>query len=219
MRSSSLISVCAVVLALAGCSANTESTYGDGSRRSKLAPVAEAQRLQGKDARKDRRELKTLMANGNTGPVDPLITPWCAGFMNAVLSNTGWETTGSLRARSFLQYGLKTLEPGHGDIVVLRRGRDNWSGHVGFFMGYEYYEGTKYVKVLGGNTEKKVDVGYFPVNKVLGFRSLGDSYHAEKSAPAKTSSQPQLARLKQPSFEHKNVQELIAYNNRFQTNW
>jgi uncharacterized protein (TIGR02594 family) len=207
------------MLALAGCSANTESTYGDGSRRSKLAPVAEAQRLQGKDARKDRRELKALMSNGNAGPVDPVITPWCAGFMNAVLSNTGWETTGSLRARSFLHYGLKTSNPDHGDIVVLRRGHDNWSGHVGFFMGYEYYDGTKYVKVLGGNTEKKVDVGYFPVNRVLGFRSLTETPYTEKLTPTKTTSQTQLAKLKQNKFEQKNVQELVAYNNRFQSDW
>ena len=219
MRKLNLISVCAVVLALAGCSANTESTYGDGSGRSKLAPVTEAQKLQGKDARKDRRELKALMTKGNSGPVDPVVTPWCAGFMNAVLSNTGWETTGSLRARSFLAYGPKTNDPGHGDIVILRRGRDNWSGHVGFFMGYEYYDGTKYVKVLGGNTEKKVDVGYFPVNKVLGFRSLNDSLHTEKPTQTKTTGQPQLARLKQNKFEQKNVQELVAYNNRFQSDW
>jgi uncharacterized protein (TIGR02594 family) len=135
----------------------------------------------GKDARNDRTELKKLMADGNSGqPVDPVLTPWCAGFMNAVLTRTGWGSTQSLAARSFLNYGAKTKDPDEGDIVVLRRGRDGWSGHVGFFMGYEYYDGTKYVKVLGGNTEKKVDVGYFPVNRVLGYRRLDDAVVAQQ---------------------------------------
>ena len=216
MRRLSLISVCVAVL-LAGCAANTETTYGDGSR-SKIAPLAEAQRFQGKDAKKDRRELKTLMTNGNTGPVDPAITPWCAGFMNAVLANTGWESTGSLRARSFLNYGTKTTEPDQGDIVVLRRGRDNWSGHVGFFMGYEYYDGTKYVKVLGGNTERKVDIGYFPVNRVLGFRRLDETASVESVTPKSSQPRRAVAKIEQPKFEHKNMNELVAYNNRFQPN-
>lgn len=217
MRIITLISVGAALL-LAGCAANTDTTYADRATRSKTAPLAEAQRFQGKDARKDRRELKTLMANGNTGPVDPAITPWCAGFMNAVLTNTGWESTGSLRARSFLNYGSKTNTPNEGDIVVLRRGRDNWSGHVGFFMGYEYYDGTKYVKVLGGNTEKKVDIGYFPVNRVLGFRSLDENASSALSSNTNTQPRKQVARYDQSKFEKKNVQELLAYNNRFQPN-
>ena len=45
------------------------------------------------------------------------------------------------------------------------------AGHVGFFMGYEWFEGVKYVKVLGGNTDHAVQVGYFPASKVVGYRT------------------------------------------------
>ena len=44
------------------------------------------------------------------------------------------------------------------------------AGHVGFFEGYEWFEGVKYIKVYGGNTAKSVQVGYFPANQVLGYR-------------------------------------------------
>ena len=160
------MAVC-LCLFLGGC-ATSELADTERSR-----PVEEAKRWVGKDAHQNRNELKKLMATGNRGaPVDPTVTPWCAGFMNAMLTTTGWGSTYSLAARSFLNYGAKTKEPSEGDIVVLRRGSSNWQGHVGFFMGYEYYEGDKYVKVLGGNTNRAVDTGYFPVNKILGFRRL-----------------------------------------------
>ena len=170
MRRLALIAVCACMF-LGGCAGDIATTDTEG--RSRLAPVAEAQRWVGKDAHQNRTELKKLMAAGNQGqPVDPAVTPWCAGFMNAMLTKTGWGSTNSLAARSFLNYGARTKDPNEGDIVVLRRGHSNWTGHVGFFMGYEYYDGTTYVKVLGGNTNRSVDMGYFPVNRILGFRRL-----------------------------------------------
>lgn len=169
MRRLSLISVFALALASAGCAGGEfgPTDYTGTSQK----PLAEAKRWVGSTVRKDRKELKTLMANAQVGqPVDPVVVPWCAGFANAVLVNTGFQSTGSLAARSFLNYGISTKNPDEGDIVVLRRGRSNWTGHVGFFMGYEYYEGIQYVRVLGGNTNKAVDIGYYPVSRILGFR-------------------------------------------------
>lgn len=133
--------------------------------------VMEAKQWEGKTAKKDRKELKDLFAGGNMPPVDPMRTPWCAAFANAILSRSGYETTNSLMARSFLAWGVKTKDPKEGDIVVLKRGRDGVSGHVGFFQGYEIVDGVTYVKVLGGNTDKAVQVGYYPVNRVLGYRT------------------------------------------------
>ena len=133
--------------------------------------VMEAKQWEGKSAKKDRKELKNLFVDGNIPPVDPMRTPWCAAFANAILSRNGFETTKSLMARSFLNWGFKTKDPKEGDIVVLKRGRDGVSGHVGFFQGYETIDGTTYVKVLGGNTDHAVQVGYYPINKVLGFRT------------------------------------------------
>jgi len=137
-----------------------------------VKPVyAEAKKWEGKNAKKNRGELKNLMAAGNNNqPVDPVRIPWCAGFVNAILARSGYETTGSLMARSFLHYGVVTKEPEIGDIVVTKRGSSQMAGHVGFFEGYEWFEGIKYIKVYGGNTAKSVQVGYFPANQVLGYR-------------------------------------------------
>ena len=146
------------------------SWFTCNEKTSKLA-YTEAKKWQGKSAKKNRGELKTLMAAGNNNtPVDPVRIPWCAGFVNAVLARSGYETSGSLMARSFLNYGVVIKEPDIGDIVVTKRGRNRLAGHVGFFEGYEYFEGVKYIKVYGGNTAKSVQVGYFPVNKILGYR-------------------------------------------------
>jgi uncharacterized protein (TIGR02594 family) len=133
--------------------------------------VMEAKQWEGKTAKNNRKELKDLFAGNNMPPVDPMRTPWCAAFANAILSRSGFETTNSLMARSFLNWGSKTKEPKEGDIVVLKRGRGTTFGHVGFFQGYEIIDGITYVKVLGGNTDHAVQVGYYPVSKVLGYRT------------------------------------------------
>ena len=90
-------------------------------------------------------------------PIDPQHVAWCAAFANAILRRENKETTHSLMARSFLHWGKVTHDPKEGDIVVLARGKDGWSGHVGFFMGYETFDGVKYVKVLGGNTDNYLE--------------------------------------------------------------
>ena len=133
--------------------------------------LAEARKWEGKDASKNKQELKSLFAQNSVAPIDPTRTPWCAAFANAILNRIGYETTNSLQARSFLAWGKKTWNPNDGDIVVLARGKSKSTGHVGFFQGYETWNGTKYVKVLGGNTDHGVQIGYFPVSKVLGYRT------------------------------------------------
>lgn len=132
--------------------------------------VVEAKKWEGKTARKDRRELRELFADVDM-PIDPTHIPWCAAFANAILNRSGYETTKSLMARSFLHWGTKTKNPEEGDIVVLKRGRNGATGHVGFFQGYEWVNGVQYVKVLGGNTDHAVQIGYFPVSAVLGYRT------------------------------------------------
>jgi uncharacterized protein (TIGR02594 family) len=134
--------------------------------------ISEASKLEGLHARKDKEVIKKYLKASNTNeePVDPTRIPWCAAFANAVLRRTGFEGTESLQARSFLSWGQKTTKPEEGDVVVLKRGRSNATGHVGFFSGYEWYGSQLYVKVLGGNQNKSVNVAYFPVNYVLGYR-------------------------------------------------
>lgn len=133
--------------------------------------LVEARKWEGKDARINKQELRSLFAQNSVPPIDPTRIPWCAAFANAILNRIGYETTNSLQARSFLAWGKKTWNPNDGDIVVLARGRSKSTGHVGFFQGYETWNGTKYVKVLGGNTDHGVQIGYFPVSKVLGYRT------------------------------------------------
>jgi uncharacterized protein (TIGR02594 family) len=136
-------------------------------------PYMEAKRWEGKTAMGNRQELKALLAEGNHNiPVDPARIPWCAAFANAILNRQGYETTGSLTARSFLALNHKTKDPQIGDIVITKRGRSNATGHVGFFEGFEEVDGVKYVKVFGGNTQKAVSTGWFPVNAVLGYRKV-----------------------------------------------
>ena len=131
--------------------------------------IQEAKKLDGMTVKNNRVALKNYM-NTNKNPIDPLRTPWCAAFANAVLRRTGHEGTDSHMARSFLNYGIKTVKPSEGDIVVLKRGRSRLTGHVGFFKGYEWHGSKLYVKVVGGNQNKSVNVAHFPVEKVLGYR-------------------------------------------------
>jgi len=156
------IAIVCVALLLGGCQTTTQAAR---------PYMEEAHRMEGMDAKTNRKELKHYMNSARTGTVDPLHIPWCAGWANAVLQNNGVQGTHSLMARSFLKWGHPTHNPQEGDIVVLRRGRAEWSGHVGFFKGYEVVDGVTYVKVLGGNTDKSVAIGYFPTNYVLAFRA------------------------------------------------
>lgn len=138
-----------------------------------LTVYEEAKRWEGKTATGNRQELKALLAEGNNNrPIDPNRIPWCAAFANAILNREGYSTTGSLAARSFLALVHKTKDPEVGDIVITKRGRNNATGHVGFFEGYEEVDGVKYVKVFGGNTSKSVSTGWFPVTAVLGYRKV-----------------------------------------------
>jgi uncharacterized protein (TIGR02594 family) len=136
------------------------------------AVVARATSWIGKQAKQNKQELKNLFAvEFGHMPIDPARIPWCAAFANAILRRENQPTTHSLMARSFLNWGKVTHNPKEGDVVVLARGHSKYAGHVGFFMGYEWFDGVKYVKVLGGNTDHAVQVGHFPVSKVVGYRT------------------------------------------------
>lgn len=169
MKFKSALVLAALGISIAGCATSEELTPT-------RSVMTEASSWTGSHAKSNRKELKNYMTAANTSTVDPVKTPWCAGFANAVLVNNGYQGTNSLLARSFLRWGWPVKHPKEGDIVVLRRGKNPSAGHVGFFAGYEYFEGMKYVKVLGGNTDKKVDVGYFPIRQVLAYRTPEPPY-------------------------------------------
>jgi len=133
--------------------------------------LAKAESMIGLDARKDRQVLKEKLSEANGQTVDPARIPWCAAWANMVLSEVGMETTGSLMARSFLAWGKATNRPNVGDVVVMRRGRNKYSGHVGFFYSFVDVNGAKMVAVLGGNQGKEVRISYYPISKVIAYRT------------------------------------------------
>lgn len=149
----------AAVLAVnvAGCSVSAQSNVG-----ATTSPVTVAQNYIGLDEHRDRRVLKQLL------DIDPRRIPWCAAFVNAVLEISGFEGTNSLMARSFLGIGERVRAPVRGDIVVLTRGSNPASGHVGFYMGEEQ----GYIRVLGGNQGRAVSVALYPKSRVLGYRRI-----------------------------------------------
>lgn len=94
-------------------------------------------------------------------------TAWCAAFANAMLKRAGLDGTGSLAARSFLEWGDKLDAPRVGCIVVFWRGsKTSWQGHVGFYVG----EDKTHIKVLGGNQGNAVTIGRYAKSRLLGYR-------------------------------------------------
>lgn len=91
--------------------------------------------------------------------------PWCASFVSWALARAGVESTRSKRARSYLDWGIPTSAD-LGAIVVLTRGTNPASGHVGFYVGKR--NGVVYV--LGGNQRDRVSVAKFMAFRVLAFR-------------------------------------------------
>jgi uncharacterized protein (TIGR02594 family) len=94
-------------------------------------------------------------------------TAWCAAFVGACLAHCDMPHTGSLAARSYLQWGRNTTKPKRGDIVVFKRGNSTWQGHVAFYLG----EASGRIYVLGGNQANAVNVRSYTKDKLLGYRT------------------------------------------------
>ncbi|HMN37954.1 MAG TPA: TIGR02594 family protein [Hyphomicrobium sp.] len=91
---------------------------------------------------------------------------WCAAFIGAMLARAGVVGTGSLLARSYLDWGIP-IEAGRvGAIAVLSRGSDPNAGHAGFLVGQNETE----LFLLGGNQDDSVSVAAFDTGRLLGFR-------------------------------------------------
>lgn len=95
----------------------------------------------------------------------PDSVPWCAAFVGAMLEATGYRGTGSLMARSYLQWGTALKTPKRGCVVVFKRGAAP-AGHVGFVDSWN----PDIVRSLGGNQSNAVSIATFPRSSVLGFR-------------------------------------------------
>jgi uncharacterized protein (TIGR02594 family) len=98
-------------------------------------------------------------------------TAWCSAFVDAMARATGYEHTGKLNARSWLEVGevvnLKDARPG--DVVIFwRNSPTSWEGHVAFFVS----QGDTHVRVLGGNQNNSVSEASYPKTKVIGVRRM-----------------------------------------------
>lgn len=91
--------------------------------------------------------------------------PWCAAFVGKCLKDANLPNTGSLMARSYLEYGTKLDEPKVGAIAIFKRGAPP-SGHVAFVTGW----GAGNIRVLGGNQGDKVCEANYPADSLIGLR-------------------------------------------------
>jgi uncharacterized protein (TIGR02594 family) len=100
----------------------------------------------------------------------PDSVPWCSSFVNGMCWTLRRDRSKSAAARSWLAHG-EAVDPDDaqlGDIVILSRGRNPRSGHVGFFAGWD--RGS--VRLLGGNQGDAVNIAPFAKTRILGIRRV-----------------------------------------------
>lgn len=97
------------------------------------------------------------------------ITGNCAGFVAWCLEKCGRESTNSLMARSYENWGVSTKkDPLPGDIVVFYRStKASGKGHVGFFVGFSS-EGN--ILCLGGNQNDAVNITEYGLGRMTDIR-------------------------------------------------
>ena len=91
---------------------------------------------------------------------------WCAAFVGSCLERSGYASTRSLMARSYLEFGEPLETARLGAVVVLSRGADPALGHVGFWVG----EQQDSLLLLGGNQADAVSVEAFDKSRLVGMR-------------------------------------------------
>jgi uncharacterized protein (TIGR02594 family) len=104
-------------------------------------------------------------------------TPWCAAFMGAMLKRSGHAGTGSLLARSYLNWGDPLETPRIGAVTVLARGDDPNAGHVAFYLG----ETADKLFLLGGNQGDAVTVAAYDKARLLGLRWPREEVEADEN--------------------------------------
>ncbi len=100
-------------------------------------------------------------------------TPWCSSFINWCLGKSDFPITKSAAARSWVNYGQEVAKNDLkiGDIVVFKRGNNNWQGHVAFYAGQRRrYKMDDQILCLGGNQKNKVCYQWYSVSKLIAIR-------------------------------------------------
>lgn len=91
-------------------------------------------------------------------------TPWCAGFVGAMLEKAGIRSSRSAAARSYEGWGRALAEPAFGCVAVFARAG---GGHVGFVAGRDRAGN---LMILGGNQSNAVNIKPFGRDRLLGYR-------------------------------------------------
>lgn len=96
-------------------------------------------------------------------------TSWCSAYLCWCVQKAGFNHTGSLVARSWLEWGGSVFEPQLGDVTVFwRNDLHGWQGHVGLFIRRD----GKSIWTIGGNQGNSVNISNYPGGQLLGYRRL-----------------------------------------------
>ena len=94
-------------------------------------------------------------------------TAWCSAALNYFCKKLGYERSGKLNARSWLNMTIKVTKPEMGDIVILWRDNPNsWQGHVGLYISDDKDK----IYILGGNQDNMISIRSYYKSRVLGYR-------------------------------------------------
>lgn len=114
-------------------------------------------------------EILAMFKEIGYGWVEDDSTAWCSAALNYFCKKCGYERSGKLDARSWLNLPIQTIKPEQGDVVIFWRGDPKgWQGHVGLYIA----SNEENVFVLGGNQGDMISIAPYPKSRVLGFRQI-----------------------------------------------
>lgn len=93
---------------------------------------------------------------------------WCSIGLCGIFEGLGIPSAKTTMARGWLKWGMPLDKPRVGCVIVLARGNDGVSGHVGLYAG----EDGTYIKILGCNQSDAITLANFrkSTTRVLGYR-------------------------------------------------
>jgi uncharacterized protein (TIGR02594 family) len=95
---------------------------------------------------------------------------YCARFVGKILQLSGLPATGSIKARSYLDYGIPLSRPRRGCLVIFwRRAPETDLGHIGFYVSRI----NSHLIILS-NHHGRVSVQAFSNKRLLGYRWPSD---------------------------------------------
>lgn len=162
---------------------------GKGASNSSVPWMDIAKSLIGRNEKDDAVLIREMHNTTNCKGCDGRV-PWCASFVNYVLSKAGIKGTGSASAASYKDYG-NAAQPGtfpYGAILVIRFGKGN---HVSFCAGTD---GDRVLSLGGNQSSKKkgdqrnggeVTISRIPKSNVIAVR-LPVGYNGQAVAPGYT---------------------------------